>query len=65
MSGEPGMELRIEISISDYRQGGGLRLSEQVMIRDTDFMAMSLILAKFHDVLTAIKEAKEVSHDGV
>ena len=59
-----GMELRIEISVQDYRQGGGLRLSEQVMIRDTDFMGLSLILARFHEVLAAIKEAKAAA-DGV
>jgi hypothetical protein len=55
-----GMELQIEISISDYRHGNGnLRLSERLTIPDADFMVMSGILAKFHDLLTEIKSARE------
>lgn len=54
------MQLQIEISINDYARGGGnLRLGESVTIPDADFMILSGILAKFHDLLDEIKAAKE------
>jgi len=60
-----GMELHIDITIADYRGGGGnLRLSEAVTIGDADFMTMSGILAKFHEVLAVIKEAREATANG-
>ena len=54
-----GMHLQIDISISDYRAGGGLRLSENVMIPDADFGVLSGILGKFHELLAEIKAARE------
>jgi len=53
------MQLQIDITISDYQRGGNFRLNDSVSIPDCDFMTMSGILAKFHDLLAEIKAAKE------
>ena len=54
-----GMELQIDVSINDYRGGGGnLRLSERVVIQGGDFGTLSAILGKFHELLAAIKAAQ-------
>jgi hypothetical protein len=53
------VELQIEVSISNYQAGGNLRLSERVTVPAADFGAMAAILAKFHEALTAVKEARE------
>jgi hypothetical protein len=55
-----GMQLQIEIRISDYQRGNGnLQLSESVMIPDGDFGTLSAILGKFHELLAEIKAARE------
>jgi hypothetical protein len=56
------LELQIEVSISNisnYQGGGNVRLSERVMIPAADFGTLSQIMAGFHEMLTAVKEAKE------
>jgi hypothetical protein len=54
-----GMQIQIDISISDYRAGGGLRLSENVTIPDADFGTLAGIMGKFHELLAEIKAARE------
>ena len=55
------MELQIDIAISDFPSGGQFRLSDRVAIPNADFMVMSGILARFHDLLTEIKAAQDAA----
>jgi hypothetical protein len=55
------MEIQIDVNVSDYRSGNGqIRLSERVTIPAADFGTLAAILAKFHELLAAIKAAREV-----
>jgi hypothetical protein len=51
------MQLQIDVSISDYPSGGNFRLSDSTRVENADFLTMSGILAKFHDLLAEIKKA--------
>ena len=60
-----GMQIQIDVSISDYRRGNGqLRLSEQVTIPDAGFDTMAEILAGFHIALQAVREAASKTEAG-
>ena len=54
-----GMTLQIDISISNYGAGGNFRLSETIAIPNSDFMTMSGILGKFHELLAEVKRAQQ------
>lgn len=57
------MQLQIDVSISDYPNGGNFRLNDSVRIPNADFKTMAAILAKFHDLLTEINNAAEMPHE--
>jgi len=58
MDDENRFELRVEISIQDWRQGGaGLRISENVRIPVGTFLEMAQVLGEFHKVIEALKAA--------
>jgi hypothetical protein len=56
-----GMQLQIDIRISNYQAGGNIALSESVMIPNSDFGTLAEIMGKFHELLTAIKTAKDAT----
>jgi hypothetical protein len=58
-----GMDIAIEVSISDYPSGGTMRLSERVTVHRGDFGVMAEILARFHEAIQAVKSAKDAPHE--
>jgi len=57
---ERKFEIRIDVRINDYQGGGGLNISEQVILPAMDFAEMAAILGEFHKVAVKLREA----HDG-
>jgi hypothetical protein len=55
------MDISIDVAIYDYQTGGNLRLSDRVTINDANFMTMSQILGRFHEILLSMKEAAKES----
>lgn len=54
-------ELSIDVSIRNYRGGGGaLQLRETTQIMELNFHEMAEILNSFHEITQAIKRTKEV-----
>jgi len=55
---EQKLELRVDISIRDYRGGGTLQVSETVTVPAGTFLELAGILAQFHEVTERLKAAK-------
>ena len=51
-------EVNLDISIANYQGGGNLHLNERVTIPDCTFADMAEILKGFHELATAMAEAK-------
>ena len=52
-------EVRVDVSIRNYKGGGNLQLSESVMIPDCTFDDMAGILHGFHELALSLKTAKD------
>jgi hypothetical protein len=58
MTEQQRFEVRVDVSIRDYRGGGGgLSVSETVTIPAMDFAEMAEVLGEFHKVARKLREA--------
>lgn len=54
MNGEKQFELSVSVTITS-NQGDRLYVSEQVTIKDCDFLEMAKVLGRFHDLAIELR----------